>query len=48
VAQLVVECASSRHESRGLHFTIDHREVDEKFARDTLVKRGVVAHLRGR
>jgi L-aspartate oxidase len=48
VAQLVVECASSRLESRGLHFTIDHREVDEKFARDTVIKRGVVAHLRGR
>jgi L-aspartate oxidase len=48
VAQLVVECASSRLESRGLHFTIDHRDVDEKFARDTVIKRGVVAHLRGR
>jgi L-aspartate oxidase len=48
VAQLVVECASSRLESRGLHFTIDHREVDEKFARDTVIKRGVAAHLRGR
>ena len=48
VAQLVVECASSRRESRGLHFTIDYREVDEKFARDTVIKRGVPAHLRGR
>ncbi|HTB78529.1 MAG TPA: L-aspartate oxidase, partial [Polyangiaceae bacterium] len=43
VAQLVVECASSRRESRGLHFTIDHRDVDEKFARDTVIKRGVPA-----
>ena len=48
VAQLIVECASSRRESRGLHFTIDHAEVDEKFARDTVTKRGVPAHLRGR
>ena len=48
VAQLIVECASSRRESRGLHFTIDHRDVDEKFARDTVTKRGVPAHLRGR
>ncbi len=48
VAQLVVESASSRRESRGLHFTIDHREVDPKFARDTVMKRGVPAHLRGR
>ncbi len=48
VAQLVVECASSRRESRGLHFTIDHPDVDAKFARDTVIKRGVPAHLRGR
>jgi L-aspartate oxidase len=48
VAQLIVECASSRRESRGLHSTIDHTEVDPKFARDTVTKRGVPAHLRGR
>jgi L-aspartate oxidase len=48
VAQLIVECASSRRESRGLHSTIDHAEVDPKFARDTVIKRGVPAHLRGR
>jgi L-aspartate oxidase len=48
VAQLVVECASSRRESRGLHFTTDHPEADERLARDTVVKRGVPAHLRGR
>ncbi len=48
VAQLIVECASSRHESRGLHYTIDYPELDPKLARDTVVKRGVPAHLRGR
>jgi L-aspartate oxidase len=48
VAQLVVECAAARHESRGLHFTIDHPEVDPKMARDMVVKRGVPAHLAGR
>ena len=48
VAQLVVECAASRRESRGLHFTINHPDVDSKFARDTVIKRGVPAHLRGR
>ena len=48
VAQLVIECASVRHESRGLHFTSDYPDVDPKFARDTVVKRGVPAHLRGR
>jgi L-aspartate oxidase len=46
VAQLIVECASSRRESRGLHFTTDHKDMDPKFARDTVLKRGVPAHLR--
>jgi L-aspartate oxidase len=46
VAQLIVECASSRRESRGLHFTSDYPEMDSKFARDTVMKRGVPAHLR--
>ena len=48
VAQLVVECAAARRESRGLHSTIDYPELDPKFARDMVVKRGVPAHLRGR
>jgi L-aspartate oxidase len=48
VAQLVVECAASRHESRGLHFTMDYPFADPKLARDTVIKRGVPAHLRGR
>jgi L-aspartate oxidase len=48
VAELIVECASARHESRGLHFTIDYPELDPKAARDMVVKRGVPAHLRGR
>jgi L-aspartate oxidase len=47
VAQLVVECAAARRESRGLHFTSDFPDVDSKLARDTVVKRGVPAHLRG-
>lgn len=47
VAQLIVECASARQESRGLHFTIDHTGVDPKWAKDTVLKRGVPAHLRG-
>jgi L-aspartate oxidase len=47
VAQLVVDCASARRESRGLHYTIDHLETDAKQALDMVVKRGVPAHLRG-
>ncbi|MBX3234379.1 MAG: L-aspartate oxidase [Labilithrix sp.] len=45
VAQLIVECAAARRESRGLHFTIDYRDTDTKMARDMVVKRGVPAHL---
>jgi L-aspartate oxidase len=48
VAQLIVECAVSRRESRGLHYTRDYPASDPKFARDTVIKRGVPAHLRGR
>jgi len=46
VAQLIVECASARKESRGLHFTIDYPDTDAKLARDTVAKRGVPAHGR--
>jgi L-aspartate oxidase len=48
VAQLIVECAASRRESRGLHYTIDYLETDPKMARDMVLKRGVPAHLAGR
>jgi L-aspartate oxidase len=48
VAELIVSCAASRHESRGLHTTIDYPETSEPLAADTVVKRGVVPHLRGR
>jgi L-aspartate oxidase len=47
VAQLIVDGAMSRRESRGLHFTIDYPEHDDRIARDTVVKRGVAPHLRG-
>ena len=45
VAQLIVECASARRESRGLHFTLDYPEIEPKMARDMVIKRGVPAHL---
>jgi L-aspartate oxidase len=47
VAQLIVECAAARRESRGLHYTIDYPDLDARAARDMVVKRGVPAHLRG-
>jgi len=48
VAQLIVECAAARHESRGLHSTIDFPETRTDLAIDTLAKRGVPAYLRTR
>ncbi len=40
VAGLVIEAASMRKESRGLHYTLDHPERDDvHFARDTLLRR---------
>jgi L-aspartate oxidase len=40
VARLIVACAQARHESRGLHFTIDHPSVDASLAGDTVIVRG--------
>jgi L-aspartate oxidase len=48
VAELVIASAASRRESRGLHYTIDHPETLSEFASDTVMKRGVLPHLRER
>ncbi len=47
VAKLIVACAATRAESRGLHFTIDHQSTRPELAKDSVVKRGVGARLRG-
>jgi len=39
VAELVVDSAMLRHESRGLHYNVDHPQRDERFARDTIISR---------
>ena len=46
VAELIIASAASRRESRGLHYTIDYPQPSPQFARDTVLKRGVIAHLR--
>lgn len=45
VAELIVECASVRKESRGLHFTVDHKGLAD-VPKDSVKKRGVPAYLR--
>ena len=39
VASLVVDCAIRRRESRGLHHTLDYPGTDEKFLKDTVLRR---------
>jgi L-aspartate oxidase len=46
VAELIIASASTRHESRGLHYMIDYPKPDDRLVSDTVAKRGVVPHLR--
>ena len=39
-AHLIIECARRRKESRGLHYTLDHPGKDERYLRDTILRRG--------
>ncbi len=40
VAEIIIASAQLRHESRGLHYTIDHPDTDPAWVRDTVVRRG--------
>ncbi|MBE9527874.1 MAG: L-aspartate oxidase [Proteobacteria bacterium] len=40
VAKLIITCADTRHESRGLHYNIDYPEKDTDFAHDTVMSSG--------
>lgn len=39
VAGLIVECALRRRESRGLHFTMDYPETDDRFLKPTTLRK---------
>jgi L-aspartate oxidase len=39
VAEMVVSCALKRRESRGLHYTLDFPESDDRFLKDTIIRR---------
>lgn len=42
VAEIIIRSAMMRMESRGLHYTLDYPEKDDKnFRRDTIIKKGV-------
>ncbi len=48
VAEMIIACATTRRESRGLHYTIDHPEARPEYAKDTLIVHGEPPHLSGR
>lgn len=39
VAELIIECALRRKESRGLHYTLDYPELDPRGVHDTILQR---------
>jgi L-aspartate oxidase len=47
VAELVVRSALRRKESRGLHYTIDHPSRDDRWLRDTVIRREDMGPLSG-
>ncbi len=46
LAGLVIACASARKESRGLHYNLDYPNARDEYRGDTVISKGVPAHLR--
>ena len=44
VAEMVIQCASARKESRGLHHNLDYPQPVEAFLQDTIIRRGNNGH----
>ncbi|MDZ7346716.1 MAG: L-aspartate oxidase, partial [candidate division KSB1 bacterium] len=42
VAQLIIQSALMRKESRGLHYTTDYPNTDDQYARDTVIRQRLV------
>jgi len=38
-ASLIVDCAIRRKESRGIHYTLDYPESDDRYCHNTIVRR---------